>query len=471
MAQTICGPLPLIAALGVTVLPTSKTQDTHIEHYIPQDPKAWLSHSTIYYGFLGNAPEEWQKELVEDAITEYTRHVNVNLIDASDDKTKSADIRISFVREDGAWSAIGTDALKIPKEEATMNLGFLTTKPNENNRDQTYNLVLHEFGHAFGLAHEWDPDWAKLKSDSGKPRAFLQHTAAYRDERTSNFRTPDTDSIMKFFVPEDCTTDGDAVALKGGLSKNDKAWLNLIYPGKADRANEDTGILESLNVLNVPLETSSRILLGATVSEIRFHYHEYISTTWQDRLSKQAIKAALEHFKKEDANVEELKPESHVLQGKVTGITPLVDHNSEDDLYDAVAAAVLDPQFSQVLANIVNQNGDGVQNSVRSSGIISSSPFLGSPQSAIPSGTNPQAAADVQNFLGPLLSTLGGVLGQVLLSGLPTGAASGVYPQALPPNVEQGIFNVLTKFVKNPVFLNIVKDIASDVIVQHNSSS
>lgn len=151
---------------------------------------------TIYYAFLGNTPEEWQRELVEDAVTEYTRYANVDLIDASDDKTKPADIRISFVREDGAWSAIGTDALKIVKE-ATMNLGFLTTKPNENNHDQIYNLVLHQFGHALGLAHEWDPDWAKLKSDSGKPRAFLQHTAAYRDERTSNFRTPDTDSIMK----------------------------------------------------------------------------------------------------------------------------------------------------------------------------------------------------------------------------------------------------------------------------------
>ena len=94
--------------------------------------------------------------------------------------------------------------------------------------------------------------------------------------------------MIRFFVPQDYTTDRKAVVLNGGLSKNDKAWLNLIYPGKADRANdsEDTGILGSLNVLNVPLENSSRILLGSTVSEMRFHYHEYISTTWGDRLSK-----------------------------------------------------------------------------------------------------------------------------------------------------------------------------------------
>ena len=163
---------------------------------------------TIYYAFLPPpAPQDWQKELVENAITEYTRHANVILIDASNDTTKSADIRISFVPQNNTWSAIGTDALKIAKGEATMNLGFLTVKPSESNRDQVYDLVLHQFGHAFGLAHEWDPTWAKLKSDShasGNPRAFLQHTAAYRTEPTSNFWTPDENSIMKFvqYLPE-----------------------------------------------------------------------------------------------------------------------------------------------------------------------------------------------------------------------------------------------------------------------------
>ena len=160
-----------------------------------------------------------------------------------------------------------------------------------------------------------------------------------------------------------------------------------------------------------------------------------------------------------DADVDDLEPESHVLQGKVTGITPLVDHNSEDDLYDAVAAAVLDPQFAQVLANVVNQNDEG------KSGVQNN---LWTPPRQFPGplsfGLNPQAPPDVQNFIGPLISILGGALGQMIFSGLPTGAASGIYPQALPPNVEQGIFNVLTKFVKNPIFLGIVRDVASDMI-------
>lgn len=71
-----------------------------------------------------------------------------------------------------------------------------------------------------------------------------------------------------------------------GLSNKDKAWLTLMYPGKASEADEDTGVLHSLDVLGLPLKESSQILLGSTVSEMRFYYHKYISNKWQDRLSK-----------------------------------------------------------------------------------------------------------------------------------------------------------------------------------------
>ena len=43
----------------------------------------------------------------------------------------------------GSWSYIGTDALHIPKESKTMNLGFIDR-----------STVMHEFGHALGLIHE-----------------------------------------------------------------------------------------------------------------------------------------------------------------------------------------------------------------------------------------------------------------------------------------------------------------------------
>ena len=78
-----------------------------------------------------------------------------------------------------------------------MNLSFLSTEPSTTNRDQIYSLVLHQFGHAFGLAHEWDPTWGDLKPDTGMKKSFTQHTASYRAYATSNFPNPDQGSIMK----------------------------------------------------------------------------------------------------------------------------------------------------------------------------------------------------------------------------------------------------------------------------------
>lgn len=171
--------------------------------------------------------------------------------------------------------------------------------------------------------------------------------------------------------------------------------------------------------------------------------------------------------------VEELPSESHSLQGKVTGITPLVDHNSEDDLYDAVTAAVLDPQFRQVLADVVNKdngNQPGVQNFVPfgspswpNPGFMPQTSWLGG---NVFSGINPQAPPDVQNFLGPLL----GVLGRLIFSDLPLDAASGIYSQALPPDVEQGIFTSIVNFMKRPVVINTIKDVATDMYQQYKSN-
>ena len=59
-----------------------------------------------------------------------------------------------------------------------------------------------------------------------------------------------------------------------------------MYPGKADDVDEDTGILRALKVLKVPADQASRILLGATVSEMRFNYHKYISDAWNDPLGE-----------------------------------------------------------------------------------------------------------------------------------------------------------------------------------------
>ena len=224
MADRICGPLPLVTALGVfQSFPRDANQQQPskvTEYYIPQESKAWLSHSvsqpsssvllffvdlndcllviqTIWYTFLKGEPKNWQLDFVENAIAEYTRYANVNLT-RTKDAEKSADIRISFNKDDGSWSAIGTDALKIADDEATMNLGFLPDDPVSDaiKREELYNLILHQFGHAFGLTHEWNTEWGTLLTGAGN--AIEQHKKAFEKHNTSNFEDPDRDSIMKY---------------------------------------------------------------------------------------------------------------------------------------------------------------------------------------------------------------------------------------------------------------------------------
>ncbi|KAF8128004.1 hypothetical protein EV363DRAFT_1343404 [Boletus edulis] len=473
-SDVVCGPLPIVASLGVFVFPQNTSNPK--AHFVSQEPKEWHSHSTISYTFLDDTEQiyPWRVQLVEDAINEYTRYANVNLIRTSD-KDESADIRISFKSDGGAWSAIGTDALKITTG-ATMNLGFLSKFEEAGPttieaRTDLYNYTLHEFGHAFGLIHEWLTTGVPLTGrDEPVPQykgALKQHADAYKDETImSNFMHKedlDKDSIMVFFHRRYSELH-PAVKLTGGLSENDKAWLTLMYPGKVN-AVEDNGVLRSLKVLGAPVAVSSRILLSSTVSEIRYHYHKYHSELFgKDGLTSLAIKGMVT-LNSEEFTALPSKP--HVLKGKVTGTSPLIDHNSEDDLYDTVAAAVLDPQFSQVLANVVGQDEDiGVQHGIFSPGIGKfTQPWM--PPGIISSGINPQASPDVQNFIGPLIAALGGILGPLIFSGLPTGAAAGVYPQALPPNIEQGIWNVFGKILKHPIFINTVKDVASEMLGAH----
>ena len=69
------------------------------------------------------------------------------------------DIRISF-KYAGSWSVIGKTARDVPKDQPTMNFGWLTPGVSDEAARQ---VILHEFGHALGLIHEHQNPIGEIK--------------------------------------------------------------------------------------------------------------------------------------------------------------------------------------------------------------------------------------------------------------------------------------------------------------------
>lgn len=189
--------------------------------------KYWKNGQTIRVKFLQGS--ESQKQFVMTTLREWMNVVNLKFVKVDGGESE---IRVSFDQNDGAWSYIGTDALSISDNEATLNLGWVDK-----------GVVLHEFGHAIGMGHEHQNPkggikWNEanvIKDLSRPPNSWdlvtIRHNVLdkYSSNQTNGTEV-DIKSIMMYPFPASWTVDGYSTPDNTELSTIDKQFMASVYP-------------------------------------------------------------------------------------------------------------------------------------------------------------------------------------------------------------------------------------------------
>lgn len=193
--------------------------------------KQWVNGSTIRIRFMSGTAA--QQKMVKDIAPEWTKHANLNFEFTTDPR---AEIRVTFDASDGAWSYVGTDNSSIPLNAPTLNLGW-----------QDDAVILHEFGHMIGLAHEHqNPDgglqWNEeivFRDLSGPPNywdeATIRHNVLEKYSADQIRGTKfDPSSIMLYAFPDNWTKNPGGTHENTALSQMDKDFVRSaqMYPGR-----------------------------------------------------------------------------------------------------------------------------------------------------------------------------------------------------------------------------------------------
>jgi hypothetical protein len=200
----------------------------------------WKSGQTVTLGFLEGSAKLHERVLKTARRWTDPREGGANLHFDKASNAESADVRISFDPGLGSWSRVGTDAKKVGKGKATMNLGWAEESTPEK---EFASVVLHEFGHALALLHEHnhpnaDLNWNKaaVYADLMAPpnnwdKATIDYNVfnAYPANRVRMSDKPDYVSIMIYTIPEHWLVGQPGVMPSDRLSVGDIEFIRELY--------------------------------------------------------------------------------------------------------------------------------------------------------------------------------------------------------------------------------------------------
>ena len=236
--------LPKINANGVIVPASNTTQGLAIA-----SAKMWYPGETIYVGFYGDVGfQEINK--IKIYLKEWEKYANIHFSFLPD--VNKASIRVGFQQDGKFWSWIGNEGFVNPyvqdiyntSPDKTMNFGWIGSLPGEA---EFRSMVLHEFGHALGFVHEYQPSLQGIAWDQDKLNSLLGSNPTVLmkpNQLSTNSSNYDPLSIMRFFYPATLTTDGSSSTLNSDFSATDKTMAGQYYPFPPAPATQ-TGVLKT----------------------------------------------------------------------------------------------------------------------------------------------------------------------------------------------------------------------------------
>lgn len=229
----------------------------------------WPRQSVLNIAFLDGSSR--QRNWVQHIVKTVLEPICSDLVFKWSVPVKDSNMRISFALPGQAWSYVGTECLTIPKNEPTMNLGWIDddvqfdSPPFKN----TGQVVIHEFCHALGMIHEhqnpknnqivWNKPvvYAELKRTNGwsKEQVDVNLFQKYGDKtlcEVTRAKSPyegqdvdiegycngsvingseyDMHSIMHYWYPSKWVLEGPKeLPLNTKLSDLDREWLAKYY--------------------------------------------------------------------------------------------------------------------------------------------------------------------------------------------------------------------------------------------------
>jgi hypothetical protein len=229
----------------------------------------WVSGTSLRYYFfdretdgqsvlLSNGTAEWRTWVGADAQRTVVRrgfdawkNIGIGIAFQEVAEREEAEIRVGFMRGDGAWSWLGREILEHNSpNERTMNFGWDLTRPRE------LDTAIHEIGHTLGFPHEHQNPKAGIEWNEEAVYAALAQPPNGWDRQTTFWNiirklpanevegtTWDPNSVMHYPFEAGLIKKPESYATglqpAGNLSEKDKAWVKTLYPPPSETTQEE----------------------------------------------------------------------------------------------------------------------------------------------------------------------------------------------------------------------------------------